>query len=281
MGIFAEPVCPAELDEQSAERRRRLEDWVAKTVEPRQPDPRPAVVRGAIHCLRPLAGLLPTRINRALGLWWEPRYWERALDGPYNVQYRLNPDLPLTEHLITDRLSLLPASISILDVGAGPLTRLGKKLPGRQVQITAIDPLADAYARILADRGFVAPVPTETCSGEQLRDRFAEQSFDVVYATNALDHSPDPLPIIENMLALTKCSGFVALRHARREGQRRAYTLLHQWNFDLDDSGDPIIWNRRVKVNLKDHFAHSAQTEAFVEYGSLCVILRPTRHEDT
>ena len=38
----------------------------------------------------------------------------------------------------------------VLDVGAGPLSSLGTHVPGRDVEIIAVDPLADIYDELAA-----------------------------------------------------------------------------------------------------------------------------------
>jgi hypothetical protein len=51
------------------------------------------------------------------------------------------------------------------------------------------------------------------------------------------------------MLRLVGPTGFVALRHFRREGEHAGYEEFHQWNFDLGEHG-PEIWNRRRRYVL-------------------------------
>ena len=238
---------------------------------------RAGAYRVGVRALQPIVGRLPRQLNRALGLEAEKRFWRQILSTrsgaiPPGLMYRLDPQAELTEPLIVDRLSLLPGEMSILDVGAGPLTDLGKRLPGRTVEIVAVDPLADVYRELLSDAGLVAPVPTLRCAGEELRDRFDEGRFDVVYARNAVDHAVNPLLVIENMLAVAKVGGFVALRHRPREGERRKYTLLHQWNVDLAHS-DLVLSNRRTRVNVTERLAGRARVATFSEEGWVSAVL--------
>ena len=219
---------------------------------------------------------MPARLNRAVGLRYEPRYWGRFLEtrgGEWRASFPslLDPESALSEPLILERLDSLPQKISILDVGAGPLTVLGKRIPGREVEITAVDPLGDSYRVLLEREGLVPPVPTIACSGEDLRERFGDARFDVAFARNALDHSLDPLAIVRNMLAVTRPGGFVALRHYPGEGERRGYTLLHAWNFDIED-GAPVVFNRRQKFHLADEFP-GARVEAHRDGKWVCVVI--------
>jgi hypothetical protein len=77
----------------------------------------------------------------------EDEEYEEYKDEEY--KHRFDPDQPLQDW-ITEKLSASQgATVSILDVGAGPATLLGKRWKGRTVQITAVDPLADDYNHLL------------------------------------------------------------------------------------------------------------------------------------
>jgi ubiquinone/menaquinone biosynthesis C-methylase UbiE len=112
-----------------------------------------------------------------------------------------------------------------------------------------VDPLADKYDDILHRKGIVPP--TRTCYGEaeKLLEQFPEQSFDLVYSSNALDHSYDPLTAIRNMVFLCKPGGFVFLRHFENEAEKENFQGLHKWNF-FERRGDMIIANRAVEISL-------------------------------
>jgi hypothetical protein len=96
--------------------------------------------------------------------------WRKRLktSGGFETQeaygQRLNPEYPLQRY-VTEYLDVPYGSeVSILDVGAGPLTSLGTRWEGRTVSITAVDVLAKSYERLLAELGITPPVRTE--SGE-------------------------------------------------------------------------------------------------------------------
>src|SRR4051794_5126905 len=102
---------------------------------------------------------LPTEVE-----FW--REWLRSggLDWPWSYRERLDPDTPLAEPLILDRLS--GDAVRILDVGAGPLTSLGRRHPSSSIEVVAVDPLAARYDELLAEAGVVPPVRTLPCRGE-------------------------------------------------------------------------------------------------------------------
>lgn len=142
-------------------------------------------------------------------------------------------------------------SARILDVGAGPVTSLGYRLEGVEIAIDAVDPMAPAYALLLAEAKVEPPVKTRFGVAECLKIT-VKDSYDIVHCRNALDHSVDPLAAIREMIAVTKPGGRVVLVHHRNEGQRGSYGGLHQWNFDTD-GGEFIIWNPSVRHALSEH----------------------------
>jgi hypothetical protein len=109
------------------------------------------------------------RFKWKAGILRETKYWDayfrtKGLEYADIYSMRFDPDLPLQPRLTV----LLPPhkEIHILDVGAGPLTYIGKKCEGKHIKITAVDPLADQYDRIL-DKYKIQPlVRTETLVAE-------------------------------------------------------------------------------------------------------------------
>ena len=122
------------------------------------------------------------------GLFYEMEYWIEYLvthgqQWKEDFKMRVDPKSPLRENLIIDRLNQVNSdSISILDVGAGPMTVIGKVFSGKNLNITAIDPLADKFNRILKNLHIIPPVRTIQCQGEELLQNFDAQSYDFAYA---------------------------------------------------------------------------------------------------
>jgi SAM-dependent methyltransferase len=182
------------------------------------------------------------------GLEYEASFWQRWLETqgaewPEDFARRVAEVQPVTDRLVLECLRRLGGeTVSVLDVGAGPISLVGTTAPGKTVRVTAVDPLAETYAKLLSDAGIRPQVQTEQCDGERLLERFDAGSFDLAYARNCVDHSYDPIRVIENMLAVVRPNGFVVLEHRANEGEREAYSGLHQWNFDVDD-GKLLLWN--------------------------------------
>jgi SAM-dependent methyltransferase len=230
---------------------------------------------------RPSWRTIPRRalMHSGLGrrLWWRTRtrsevdFWGQWLAGaPGTEQWtsdresRLAPDTPIKDPLVRAELERIAAAeVSILDVGAGPVTGLGFRYPGKTLTIVPVDPLADEYERLLRDAGLDPPIRTIRVAGEALVEHFGSRRFDIAYANNSLDHSADPFTIISNMAAVVRTGGIVLLRHKRNEGESARYWGLHQWNFDVVDDS-LILWNNAVEVNVGSALEGRALTTAWL-----------------
>ena len=201
----------------------------------------------------------------------EVDFWAAWLTGApgteqwaHDRELRLNPSTEIRDPLVRDELGRNPArEISILDVGAGPLTLLGYRHPGKTIEIVAVDPLAGEYDRLLREAGLEPPVRTIAVAGEALLEHFGSQRFDIAYASNSLDHSADPVRIISNMVALVRPGGAVLLRHKRNEGASAHYGGLHQWNFDVVGEA-LVLWNNAVAVDVGAALRGRAATTAWI-----------------
>lgn len=228
-----------------------------------------------------LSGALSAfRSHRAIweqGVEDELEFWDawartRGLDWPQEFAERLDPQTPLQPHLC----ALLDPERSVhelLDVGAGPLTCLGKKWGGRMLRIRAIDPLAEQYRRILDKYGIVPLVVTEKGEAEQLTVYYPADHFDLVHARNCLDHSYDPEAAIRQMLGVVKPGGSVWLEHRINEGRNVEYEGLHQWNF-YASRGEFCIASRRRTRNMTRRLAALCQVECNENDGWITVKLR-------
>lgn len=210
-------------------------------------------------------------------LWWRTRtssevdFWAAWLVGaPGTEQWasdrlsRLDPDAEVRDPVVRAELERSQAgAVSILDVGAGPLTALGYRYPGKTLTIVPVDPLGDEYDRLLHDAGLEPPIRTIRVAGEALLEHFGPHRFDIAYATNALDHSADPFTIVSNMVEVVRPGGVVLLRHKRNEGESARYGGLHQWNFDVVDER-LLLWNSAVEIDVGAVLEGRARTRAWI-----------------
>ena len=214
----------------------------------------------------------PAWVHRA-GLRGELSWWRGyiATSGgawPEDLRQRLDPDAPLLEPLIADRLDRFDGrSVRVLDVGAGPVSVLGKTHGDVRLDVTAVDPLGKQYARLLAKAGIAPPVPTLACKGEDVAARFGPNAFHVAYSRNAIDHSADPLAIVSAMTDTVIPGGFVALRHYRCEAETNGYIDLHNWNFDVE-SGSLLIWGPYGSYDLSAELSGKATVTCWLSESS-------------
>ena len=175
---------------------------------------------------------------------WDQWFATKGLDWPDDYRERVDPNTLLREDI--GRL-LSCNDPKILDVGAGPITVLGKIWNGKRLNITAIDPMGDEYAKILRKHNIVPAIPTIAgpCS-EELNKLFSPNTFDFSFAQNCLDHGYDPARSVEQMVEVTKPGGTILLRHAVNEGKNELYSGEHQWNFH-EKAGELVVSSPGVK----------------------------------
>lgn len=170
-----------------------------------------------------------------------------GLQWPEDFRRRSNPDQLLQGHVKTYVDQLPMERVHILDVGAGPLTKLGKKHLSKQLVITATDVLANEYDRLLAELEIDPPIRTIYADVERLVEQFGPNAHDIVHGQNCIDHTANPLLAIEQMVAVSRPPGAVVLYHAENEGRTEQYRQLHQWDFTCQN-GSFVIRDRRGRA---------------------------------
>ncbi len=211
-------------------------------------------MRRTVKCL--LGPLFRRLGSRRLGLWMELVFWRRWLSregGEMSELFRreLDPSAPIDAalHRYLEGPSDQPARI--LDVGAGPMTILGKTHPTRRLEIVATDVLAAQYARYLRRYGITPPVPTIPADAERLSEALPAGTFDLVHANNCLDHTAEPGRALAEMVGMARPGGWVYLRHRRDEAEREHYSGLHQWNV-CERDGELVIWRPGEEISARD-----------------------------
>jgi len=214
-----------------------------------------------------------TGIDHELAFW---DHWlaTRGDRWPQDFTKRLDPQLPVEERVAAVLREIPRDHLKVLDVGAGPLTVLGKVMPGKTLEITAVDPLADAYNALIDRHGITPPVRTRKGFGEQLHELFAPGTFDLAHAQNCLDHGIDPLTAFRNMLDMIRPDGRVLLFHRENEGIEENYAGFHQWNFTERDGAFIIGARDGTEVNVDDALRGIADVETRRVNGCLLTVLR-------
>lgn len=190
-------------------------------------------------------------------------YWEYLIKTKKdwyteNFAERINPNATLQDILLK-YIDKSQAKNKILDVGAGPLTSINKKNKYVEVEIYPIDPLADEYYKILKKYNIQPLVRTQQSNGEKLTDKFNENTFDISYSSNAIDHSYNPIKFIEQMIKVTKKKHFIILQIIEKEGGNENWSGLHQWNLFVNKK---ILWlqgKKARKINIIKKFKNTTQ----------------------
>lgn len=200
---------------------------------------------------------------------WEIWVSSWGLQWEEDFLLRIKPNLDLQESKaawICDYLDEDLKDIHLLDVGAGPLTILGKYWNENKLRITPIDPLAQQYREILRKNKITPIIPTIYGKGETLCEQFSKNSFELVFARNSIDHSQNPLKCIEQMLEVVKKGSYVLLTHKQNEGKKQHYQGLHQWNFSLNTRKNLLLWNKNTQINLNEYFENKAEIQSWLDF---------------
>jgi len=213
------------------------------------------------------------------GIKVETAFWEawikgKGLEWSADFLFRTTSDTELQSYIT----ELLPekdigSDVQILDVGAGPLTRIGKHWAGRQITICPIDIAADFFDQILQEYDIVPPVKTVAGEVEHLSELFAADFFDLVFAENLLHCSWKPLTAIRQMIRVLKPGGRILLTQPLNEGQKRNYQGLYQWNIFSQD-GDMMIADKNSVVNINSLFCNHVEITCQTENEWINVILQ-------
>src|SRR5262249_18401817 len=108
------------------------------------------------------------------------------------------------------------------------------------ISITGLDPLLDMYPLVLARHGF-DNLPKIRCDreivgfGEDLDSLLPRDKFDIVYTQNALDHTQEPMRVVEQIGRRLAPHGLSVIKVATREGPRLKWDQLHKTDIFLKD----------------------------------------------
>jgi SAM-dependent methyltransferase len=178
----------------------------------------------------------------------ELEYWEGILGGGgrSKLMDRANRQAAVPEELRSCAAELRRDGIALprlLEVGSGPVSILASAVDEGLLSITAIDPLAVAYRELLRAYGVEYPVRPQPGRGESLDEQFPSASFDIVYSSNALDHTTSPRRCMEQMCRVLRPGGFLLLEGLEREGSTGDWLGLHQHDL-FTEHGDLIHVDR-------------------------------------
>jgi SAM-dependent methyltransferase len=139
--------------------------------------------------------------------------------------------------------------IRALDIGSSIYERIGQEAEGYSIEVTAADPLASAYNSLLQIHNI--PVSHKIVWGvaEKVRDIFGPESWDLIHASNSLDHGYDPAQALRQIADALKPGGVAVLHHYVNEAENHDYQGFHQWN--ITSEGDSlVVWNREDRHSV-------------------------------
>lgn len=116
----------------------------------------------------------------------------------------------------------------LLEVGSGPVSILAAGADEDLCAIVAVDPLARIYRELLRLYDVPYPIQPVPGKGESLLKQFPVGSFDIVYSSNALDHTRSPAQCMEQMCRVLRRGGFMLLEGFEREGTEGKWKGLHK-----------------------------------------------------
>lgn len=153
---------------------------------------------------------------------------------------RVDREKSLRVDLENHLLAMNVSSAKILDVAAGPVSCVGWKSEICDIDVTAIDALADDFNKMLDKASLPPPVKTRACDAECVHEIFPRDYFDLALIRNALDHCYDPLAVIRSVIAVLKPKGCFIIEGFVNEAEHEGYVGFHQWNINTQN-GELII----------------------------------------
>ena len=199
-------------------------------------------------------------LSKSLRLWksgieYEQNFWNnwfetKGLEWPGDFEERqYDREVPIW---LASHIPPGVDELRILDVGSGPLSKIGNKHPDRLIRVQAVDPLAHFYNDLVRNHlSRPAPIPVIFSFAEDLSCRFEAETFDMITCTNALDHAVAPMWSMLEMSLILKKGGRIFLSHRKNEAVFENYEGFHQWNFDRDEVSDNLIfWNKENRIDV-------------------------------
>lgn len=160
---------------------------------------------------------------------WDRWFATKGLEWNDDYTMRMAPESKLQDFFLP-YINKNLKKIKILDVGAGPLTYVNKKCERCKIEIHACDVLAREYNKIIKKYNIHPAVRTKRLDTIELHKKYPENTFDISYARNCVDHSYDPFKSIDEMIKVTKLEGFIILHHVFKEGSSTGWPGFHLWD---------------------------------------------------
>ena len=127
-------------------------------------------------------------------------------------------------------------TLKTLEIGSGPNSNLSYWVDEKLIKVTAIDPLADLYKKMMKKLKYQYPIVPMKLKGEDLPKIFKKESFHIVFAQNSLDHAENPLECFRNGYNLLKKGGLFFVCTNKREGSRKSWAGMHKYDIYVENN---------------------------------------------
>jgi len=165
--------------------------------------------------------------------------------------------------------------VYIADIGAGMFSTTGSTKEGVVVHLYPSDILSENFKKILDQNNIIPVIPVMKEDMTQLS--YPDHFFDIVHCANALDHCHDPWTAIKEMYRVCKPGGYIYLKHFQNVAEYQGYGGFHQWNLDIVECDDCLIWNKENSFYLssiyKDFVTHTEHNKNMRPNTSIISIL--------
>ncbi|WP_334223386.1 glycosyltransferase [Olleya namhaensis] len=184
-------------------------------------------------------------------------------------------DYPLNKRIEKQLKEFAHKKIRLLDIGCGPFPKSGVHLENYSIDRTLVDSMADNYHALLEEHSInTYRQEIIKSEGEKLSEKFKNNSFEVIFSKNALDHTYNPISVISNAIDLLVPGGFLIMEHYIKEGEYTNYFGLHQWDFFIKN-GNFYISNKGGQIiHDVNAFFKSTQIESFYEGKKIINIIK-------
>lgn len=166
-------------------------------------------------------------------------------------------------HYLDEQINYLTKKFNrtplLLEVGSGPLSTLAWGVDEGIINVTAIDPLADVYKKLMNEHGYDYPIKPINCSGENILKVFKRDYFDICYCQNALDHVETPAFVLHNMYHVLKKGGILCLSGHWMEGTRNCWNGLHKYDLYIRNNRLICKGKNSDEMDLLDKYGLSVR----------------------
>lgn len=189
------------------------------------------------------------------GLNGEVSFWRKWLASHHN---KVIPNKKLVSKIsqyIGDK-----KEVKIANIGSGPVSLIGEIYQDVNIEIFPSDILADEYMKLRKELDISGVLPIEPQDMTNLS--YPDNTFDIVFCANAMDHCIDPFKAILEIIRVCKPDGYIHLEHYQRVGKKAGYGGLHQWNFHVENN-EPVVWNAKTIFKMSDFPIEFKHEEVF------------------